>query len=300
MIPPTSMGSGTYWGTGACSNNYRATSSKDPQDGITPRSCLKSEQKNSPAKTFDLGVIKVFDTIHNHELERKEYKRLSKAERQLTYIEQAFIVKAASVNIGDSDAQMLIHNMENRKKHADEVSKYNYREFGDVVSFDATFNTNKYKMVFVPFTAIDNHKKCVTVAAAFGKAPSIVVIDQDGAMRNAIETEFGGSKHRLMHVHSHPTSFLLSVYIIVIAAKDFASVGGKEKAIEKSLKGRNINVSLCGGTDHNKRTCPGRFEDQNEVVVQKEVGQEEVVQEKIDLAEDEEELVEEDEDLIHE
>ncbi|GJU15130.1 putative reverse transcriptase domain-containing protein [Tanacetum coccineum] len=46
MIPPTSMGSGTYWGTGACSNNYRATSSKDPQDGITPRSCLKSEQKN--------------------------------------------------------------------------------------------------------------------------------------------------------------------------------------------------------------------------------------------------------------
>ncbi|GKA88471.1 protein FAR1-related sequence 5, partial [Tanacetum coccineum] len=75
--------------------------------------------------------------------------------------------------------------------------------------------------------------------------------------------------------------------------------GGKEKAIEKSLKGRN-SCSLCGGTDHNKRTCPGRFEDQNEVVVQKEVGQEEVVQEKIDLAEDEEELVEEDEDLIHE
>ncbi|GKC49509.1 protein FAR1-related sequence 5, partial [Tanacetum coccineum] len=74
--------------------------------------------------------------------------------------------------------------------------------------------------------------------------------------------------------------------------------GGKEKAIEKSLKGRN-SCSLCGGTDHNKRTCPRRFEDQNEVVVQKEVGQEEVVvekevcqeevvQEKIDLAEDEE------------
>ncbi|GJZ86804.1 FAR1-related sequence 5-like protein [Tanacetum coccineum] len=201
-------------------------------------------------------VLKVFDTIHNHELEREEYKHLSKTERQLTYMEQAFIVKAASVNIGatrahhlltgikgsyllvhgttvdfknffrsvncyigDSDAQMLIHKMENRKKHvsdfsfdylvdnaeltaifwADEVSKYNYREFGDVVSFDATFKTNKYKMVFVPFTAIDNHRKCVTVAAgllknettksyiwllkafmkAFGKAPSIVVTDQD-------------------------------------------------------------------------------------------------------------------------
>ncbi|GJT56940.1 hypothetical protein Tco_0991994 [Tanacetum coccineum] len=70
--------------------------------------------------------------------------------------------------------------------------------------------------------------------------------------------------------------------------------GGKEKAIEKSLKGRN-SCSLCGGTDHNKRTCPRRFQDQDEVVVQKEVGQE-----KVDLAEDEEELSEEDEDLIHE
>nr|GEY51993.1 hypothetical protein [Tanacetum cinerariifolium] len=183
-------------------------------------------------------------------------------ERHLTYLEQAFIVKAASVNIGatrahhlltgikgsyflvhgtmvdfknffrsvnyyigDSDARMLIHKMENRKKHvsdfsfdyfvesaelsaifwADEVSKYNYREFGDVVLFDATFKTNKYNMVFVLFTVIDNHKKCVTVAAAFikafGKAPSIVVTNQDGAMKNAIEVEFAGSKHRLCMWH---------------------------------------------------------------------------------------------------
>ena len=76
-------------------------------------------------------------------------------------------------------------------------------------------------MVFVPFTAIDNHRKCVTVAAgllknettnsyiwllkafikAFGKAPNIVVTDQDGAMRNAIESEFAGSKHRLCMWH---------------------------------------------------------------------------------------------------
>ncbi|GJR23863.1 protein FAR1-related sequence 5 [Tanacetum coccineum] len=182
-------------------------------------------------------VLKVFDTIHNHELEREEYKHLSKTERQLTYMEQC----NKSPSPSNRDAQMLIHKMENRKKHvsdfsfdylvdnaeltaifwADEVSKYNYREFGDVVSFDATFKINKYKMVFVPFTAIDNHRKCVTVAAgllknettksyiwllkafikAFGKAPSIVVTDQDGAMRNAIEAEFGGSKHRLCMWH---------------------------------------------------------------------------------------------------
>ncbi|GJW62584.1 FAR1-related sequence 5-like protein [Tanacetum coccineum] len=460
-------------------------------------------------------VLNVFDTIHNHELEREEFK-----------------------------------------------------EFGDVVSFDATFKTNKYKMVIVPFTTIDNHKKCVMVATgllknestksyiwllkafikAFRKAPSIVVTDQDGAMRNAIEDEFVGSKHRLCMWHitqklpakicakiydeidfkeklnkivwnmyigpkkfeyiwgklmeefklgnhkwltkmfiirstwipayfigsplcglmrttsrsksenflfSHFTNFgstlmnfmncfetamekqrhvqermdhktidtvpklktflkierhasnvytrslfelvqkeifvglwhfqidskslvegsevlrnnanvemIPQQYILRRWTKNLIPAalrnkrnrydeprlgafveadcpnppsknktdnleqlvgvpkppaidvnnptigstkgrkklhikGGKEKAIKKSLKGRN-SCSLCGGTDHNKRTCPGRFEVQDEVVVQKEVCQEEVVQEKVDLAEDEEELVEEDEDLIHE
>ncbi|GKG59804.1 hypothetical protein Tco_0607432, partial [Tanacetum coccineum] len=73
----------------------------------------------------------------------------------------------------------------------------------------------------------------------------------------------------------------------------------KEKEIEKNLKGRN-SCSLCGGTDHNKRACPRRFEGQDEVVFQKEVGQEEVVQEKVNLAEDEEELSEEDEGLSYE
>ncbi|GJX35015.1 hypothetical protein Tco_0246572 [Tanacetum coccineum] len=73
--------------------------------------------------------------------------------------------------------------------------------------------------------------------------------------------------------------------------------GGKEKAIEKSLKGMN-SCSLCGGTDNNKRTCPGRFEVQDEVVVQKQVCQEEVVQGIVYLTQDEE-LFEEEEDLIH-
>ncbi|GJY22627.1 protein FAR1-related sequence 5 [Tanacetum coccineum] len=109
------------------------------------------------------------------------------------------------------NAHMFISKMENRKKHmldfsfdylvenpelsaifwVDEVSKYNYREFCDVLSFDATFKTNKYKMVFVPFTPIDNHRN-------FLKAPSIVVTGQDGAMRNDIQAEFADSKHRFL------------------------------------------------------------------------------------------------------
>ncbi|GJT54180.1 DNA-directed DNA polymerase [Tanacetum coccineum] len=90
--------------------------------------------------------------------------------------------------IGDSDAQMLITRMEQR-----------------------------YKMVFVPFTAIDNHRRSVTVGSgllkketaeaygwllrafkkAFVRPPNIVVTDQDGAMRLAVAAEFPESKHRL-------------------------------------------------------------------------------------------------------
>ncbi|GJU38530.1 FAR1-related sequence 5-like protein [Tanacetum coccineum] len=186
-------------------------------------------------------VLNVFDTIHNHELGRKEYKHLSKTERQLMYMEQAFIMKVASVNIGatrarhlltgNSDAQMLIHKMENRKKH---VFDFLFDYLVENVELTAIFRPMKFLSTIIgslamlyrlmlPLrqTTIDNHKKCVTVAAgllknettksyiwllkafmkAFGKAPSIVVTDQDGAMRNAIEAEFGGSKHRLCMWH---------------------------------------------------------------------------------------------------
>ncbi|GKB79210.1 regulation of nuclear pre-mRNA domain-containing protein 1B [Tanacetum coccineum] len=146
-----------------------------------------------------------------------------------------------NVFIGESDAQMLINKMENRKTYvpnftfqyrvenselvsmfwADEVAKCNYKEFGDIVSFDATFNSNKYNMKFVPFIGIDNHGKCVTLGSgmllhedtksytwlltafmtAFLKEPTMIVTDQDGAMKRAIEAVFTKSKHRLCMWH---------------------------------------------------------------------------------------------------
>nr|KAJ0190174.1 hypothetical protein LSAT_V11C800405080 [Lactuca sativa] len=86
-----------------------------------------------------------------------------------------------------------------------------YVEFGEVISFDATFRTNKYKMVFVPFTAIDHHKKSVIVGTGLlsrerndsyewllksfliaheGKAPKIVLTDQDPTIKQAMESGY--------------------------------------------------------------------------------------------------------------
>nr|KAJ0205150.1 hypothetical protein LSAT_V11C500244200 [Lactuca sativa] len=78
---------------------------------------------------------------------------------------------------------------------ADETAKYNYNAFGDVVSLDATFSMNKYDMVFVPFTGIDNHKKCVTFELlsredaflkAFKKQHMLFLTDQDPTLNKAV------------------------------------------------------------------------------------------------------------------
>lgn len=49
---------------------------------------------------------------------------------------------------------------------ADPIGIKNYALFGDSNSFDTTFDFNKYRMVFAPFTGVDNHKRCITFAAA--------------------------------------------------------------------------------------------------------------------------------------
>nr|GEY73648.1 protein FAR1-related sequence 5-like [Tanacetum cinerariifolium] len=76
-------------------------------------------------------------------------------------------------------------------------------------------------MVFVPFTGIDNHLKCVNFVSgmllkedtkaytclltsfmtAHEKQPTMVVTDQDGAMKRAIEVALTESKHRLCMCH---------------------------------------------------------------------------------------------------
>ncbi|XP_035829957.1 protein FAR-RED IMPAIRED RESPONSE 1-like [Helianthus annuus] len=131
--------------------------------------------------------------------------------------------------IGEYDADMVVRHLD-EKKHSqpnfsydyftdgdnrlkglfwcDDQAKRNYHVFGDVISFDATYRSKKYIMVFVPFTGIDNHHCNVTFGAALlasetadtytwllrvflkvvGSQPKVVVTDQDPAMKKAIST----------------------------------------------------------------------------------------------------------------
>ncbi|XP_031104698.1 protein FAR1-RELATED SEQUENCE 5-like [Ipomoea triloba] len=104
---------------------------------------------------------------------------------------------------------------------ADAVSRKNFSLFGDVVSFDGTYRTNKYNLVFVPFTSIDNHKRCITFGYGLltkedidsyvwllesfkkimGHDPICVVTDQDPTMKVVVAQVFGASKHRFCMWH---------------------------------------------------------------------------------------------------
>ncbi|GKA22535.1 FAR1-related sequence 5-like protein [Tanacetum coccineum] len=209
-------------------------------------------------------TLTTFDVEHNHELDRVKYKHLSKAERKLTYNEQLFIIKAANANIGavrahnlstswkgspslvhgtqaklmnftcdvnyfirDSDAQMPITRMEERQEFTKEFSFDYFIEDVELCGLFWADEVAKYKMVFVPFMAIDNHRRAVTVGSgllkkettkaygwllrAFKKdfvcAPNIVITDQDGAMRLLVTAEFPESKHKLCMWHIMPEEF---------------------------------------------------------------------------------------------
>ncbi|KAK9049408.1 hypothetical protein SSX86_031622 [Deinandra increscens subsp. villosa] len=149
--------------------------------------------------------------------------------------------RAIRIFIGDRDAKLVLDTLEERTKNlhnffyeslivgnelkslfwADDVSRCNYEVFGEVLAFDATYKTNQYCMIFVPFTGVDHHKKCVTFGAGlisdetiesytwllqcFLKAhvtqPRLVLTDQDGSMKSAIEAVFYQSSHRLCMWH---------------------------------------------------------------------------------------------------
>ncbi|XP_057793350.1 protein FAR1-RELATED SEQUENCE 5-like [Salvia miltiorrhiza] len=97
-----------------------------------------------------------------------------------------------------------------------------YQHFGDVVSVDATYKTNKYDLACVPIIEINHHRTNVMFAmtflsneksesyewlfstfldAMYRKEPTIIFSDQDKALMNALDNTFHGASHRLCQWH---------------------------------------------------------------------------------------------------
>ncbi|XP_074278304.1 protein FAR1-RELATED SEQUENCE 3-like [Silene latifolia] len=89
--------------------------------------------------------------------------------------------------IGDRDAQLFVNYFEDKRDTTegfyfayevdsgkclvrafwcDAESRRNYALFGDYITYDPTYSTNKYCMLFTPFTGVDHHKRSVTFVSA--------------------------------------------------------------------------------------------------------------------------------------
>ncbi|XP_074298179.1 protein FAR1-RELATED SEQUENCE 5-like [Silene latifolia] len=89
--------------------------------------------------------------------------------------------------IGDRDAQLFVNYFEDKRDTTegfyfayevdsgkclvrafwcDAESRRNYALFGDYITYDPTYNTNKYCILFTPFTSVDHHKRSVTFDSA--------------------------------------------------------------------------------------------------------------------------------------
>ncbi|XP_074300835.1 protein FAR1-RELATED SEQUENCE 5-like [Silene latifolia] len=89
--------------------------------------------------------------------------------------------------IGDRDAQLFVNYFEDKRDTiegfyfayevdsgkclvrafwCDAESRRNYALFGDYITYDPTYSTNKYCMLFTPFTGVDHHKRSITFASA--------------------------------------------------------------------------------------------------------------------------------------
>ncbi|KAL2944701.1 Protein FAR-RED IMPAIRED RESPONSE 1 [Bienertia sinuspersici] len=92
-----------------------------------------------------------------------------------------------------------------------------YEEFGDVVSFDSTYLTNKSELPFTNFVGVNHHGQTILLGCALvshedvetftwlfstwmlcmnGKAPGGILTDQDAAMLKALSVVMPQSRHR--------------------------------------------------------------------------------------------------------
>lgn len=105
---------------------------------------------------------------------------------------------------------------------ADGTSRKNYSHFGDLASFDSTYSTNQYNMKFTPFTGVSHHMQSIFFGGGFlineriesyewlfktflaamgGKAPVLIITDEDASMKSAIASCFPETVHRFCMWH---------------------------------------------------------------------------------------------------
>ncbi|XP_022851587.1 protein FAR1-RELATED SEQUENCE 5-like [Olea europaea var. sylvestris] len=131
---------------------------------------------------------------------------------------------------------------------ADNRCRQACKKFGDIVTFDTTYLTNKYEMSFAPFVGVSHRGQSTLLGCGLlsnedtrtfvwvfetwlecmrAQASCGIITDQDRTMQNAIEIVFPNTKHRwcLWHIlkklpekfggHRHKASIIATIHALV-------------------------------------------------------------------------------------
>ncbi|CAL5330111.1 unnamed protein product [Camellia sinensis] len=188
----------------------------------------------------DQVEIGVSSNFHSMVIEAGGYESLTFDKRDA----RNYIERGRRLRLGEGDAESLQSYFMRMQAHserffymidvdeefrirnlfwADARSRATYEAFGDVVSFDTTYLTNKYDMPFAPFVGVNHHGQSILLGCGLlssedtntfvwlfkswlscmsNHPPKAIITDQCRAMQSAIEIVFPQARHRwcLWHI----------------------------------------------------------------------------------------------------
>ncbi|KAH9727256.1 protein FAR1-RELATED SEQUENCE [Citrus sinensis] len=157
--------------------------------------------------------IKMAQSFKSIVVEAGDFENVSFLERDA----RNHVDKVRRLRLGEGDAiaiQSIDLDEECRLKNvfwADPRSRAAYKDFGDVVTFDTTYLTNKYDMPFAPFVGVNHHGQSIllgcglishedtetftwlfdTWLSCMSWCPPLgIITDQDKAMKKAIQIKY--------------------------------------------------------------------------------------------------------------
>ncbi|XP_022873843.1 protein FAR1-RELATED SEQUENCE 5-like [Olea europaea var. sylvestris] len=155
----------------------RKRNSKKGNDGalgFVTFTCSR-EGKNRSSKSYTHGSWRISTAILEHNYKTSPSKsRLYRCNRELsTHVKRKLKVNdMAGIPLHKSYNSVVVEAVGYEKitciekdcrNYIENNNRYRqtYKEFGDVVTFDATYLTNKYDMPFAPFVGVDHHRQSI-------------------------------------------------------------------------------------------------------------------------------------------
>ncbi|GAU45911.1 hypothetical protein TSUD_280520 [Trifolium subterraneum] len=236
----------------------------------------------------DNGGVSQQDVINYLSVKRQKQMENGDAQLMLSYFKNCQLKNPGFFYAFQMDADGKLANC----FWVDSRSRMAYKYFGDVVTFDPTYLTNKYKMPFVPFTGVNHHQQSILFGCALlwdeteesfvwllstwleamdEVSPKTIITDQDAAISNAVAKVFPQVNHHycMWHIEKKVPQYLNHIYHeykldlldVEESAEEFVTSKGCPRTLRMKgslelLKKGSYNCGYCKEKGHNKLKCP--------------------------------------------